>query len=62
VDEPFPGGERVLVITHSANHCLLDQLGHGTPLEQLVEAEFDWRPGWAYVVPANAFSSSSDIE
>ena len=53
-------GERVVVIAHSANRWALDHLVSGTPLEQLVDAPFDWQPGWLYVV--NASSSASDIE
>jgi hypothetical protein len=33
---------------------------NGAPLEQLVDAPFEWQPGWTYVV--NASSSASDIE
>jgi broad specificity phosphatase PhoE len=43
-------GERILVIAHSANRWALDHLLHGTPLEELVDAPFDWRPGWSYVL------------
>ena len=39
----------------SSTYDLLD----GAPLEELVDAPFDWQPGWIYVV--NASSSSSDI-
>jgi broad specificity phosphatase PhoE len=53
-------GERILVVAHSANRWALDHLVNGLPLEELVGAPFDWRPGWLYVV--NASSSSSDIE
>jgi broad specificity phosphatase PhoE len=55
-------GERILVIAHGANRVALDHLVHGTPLEELVDAQFDWQAGWLYVLPANASSSSSDIE
>jgi broad specificity phosphatase PhoE len=53
-------GDRVLVIAHSANRWALDHLLDGRPLEELVDAPFDWQPGWIYVV--NASNSSSDIE
>jgi broad specificity phosphatase PhoE len=53
-------GERVVVIAHSANRWALDHLVSGSPLEELVDAPFDWQPGWVYVV--NASSSDSDIE
>jgi broad specificity phosphatase PhoE len=55
-------GERIVVIAHSANRWALDHLVHGTPLEELVDAPFEWREGWTYVVSANVSSSSSDIE
>ena len=53
-------GERIVVIAHSANRWALDHLVDGTPLEVLVEAQFEWQPGWVYRV--NASSSASDIE
>jgi broad specificity phosphatase PhoE len=55
-------GERVLLIAHSANRWALDYLVNGTPLEQLVDAPFDWQDGWLYVLRANASRSSSAIE
>ena len=53
-------GERIVVIAHSANRWALDHLLNGAPIEELVDAPFDWQPGWLYVV--NASSSASDIE
>jgi broad specificity phosphatase PhoE len=44
-------GERVLVIGHAATRWSLDHLLDGAALEDLVEAPFDWREGWFYVVP-----------
>ncbi|MFC4534801.1 histidine phosphatase family protein [Sphaerisporangium dianthi] len=44
-------GARLLVIAHSANRWALDHLFHGRPLEDLVDAPFDWRPGWTYHIP-----------
>jgi alpha-ribazole phosphatase/probable phosphoglycerate mutase len=41
-------GERVLLISHAAPRWALDHLLRGVPLEQLVRASFDWRPGWEY--------------
>ena len=55
-------GERIVVIAHSANRWALDHLVHGTPLEELVEAPFQWQEGWLYVLSANASRSASDIE
>ena len=53
-------GERIVVISHSANRWALDHLVNGRPLEDVVDAPFDWQPGWTYLV--NASSSASDIE
>src|SRR5205814_3948072 len=41
-------GRRVLVIGHSATRWALDQLLAGSALEDLVDAPFDWQPGWLY--------------
>jgi broad specificity phosphatase PhoE len=41
-------GGRVLLIGHSATRWALDHLIDGVPLEQLVDAPFDWRAGWEY--------------
>ncbi len=43
---------RVLLIAHSANRWALDHLLHGRALEELVDAPFDWQPGWVYRLPA----------
>lgn len=43
-------GERVLVIAHSA--WSLEHLLQDRPLEELVDAPFDWRPGWTYRLPS----------
>lgn len=44
---PYAGG-RVLLIGHSATRWALEHLLLGTPLEDLVDAPFDWQPGWSY--------------
>jgi alpha-ribazole phosphatase/probable phosphoglycerate mutase len=44
-------GERVVVISHSANRWALDHLLRGEALEDLVDAPFNWREGWHYEVP-----------
>jgi len=44
---PFDG-RRILVIGHSATRWALDHLLAGRALEELVDAPFDWRPGWLY--------------
>lgn len=45
-------GRRVLLIGHTATRWGLDHLLHGLPLEHLVQAPFDWREGWLYLLPA----------
>ena len=44
---PFDG-RRILVIGHSATRWALDHLLAGRALGELVDAPFDWRPGWRY--------------
>lgn len=39
-------GKRVLVVSHAAPRWALQHLLDGIPLEELVEAPFEWRPGW----------------
>lgn len=49
-------GKRVLVIGHVATRWGLEHHLTGTPLEELVGADLDWREGWEYVArqrPAN---------
>lgn len=41
-------GKTVLLIGHSANRWALQHLLDGAPLEDLVDAPFDWRPGWEF--------------
>jgi broad specificity phosphatase PhoE len=45
-------GTRVLVIGHAATRWALDHLVTGVALEHLVNAPFDWRPGWSYALPS----------
>jgi len=45
-------GQRVLVIGHVATRWGLDVTLLGTPLEGLVSREFNWQPGWEYVIPS----------
>lgn len=47
-------GRRVLVVAHSANRWALQVLLGGARIEDLVDAPFQWQPGWEYV-----FSSTS---
>jgi broad specificity phosphatase PhoE len=41
-------GQRVLVIGHVATRWALDHAALGIPLEELVDAPFEWREGWEY--------------
>jgi broad specificity phosphatase PhoE len=47
-------GQRVCLISHSANKWALDVLLCGQRLEDLVDADFGWREGWEYVVRESA--------
>ncbi|SCL30462.1 hypothetical protein [Micromonospora inyonensis] len=44
-------GRRVLIVAHSASRRASDHLLHGRALAELVDAPFDWRPGWSYRLP-----------
>jgi broad specificity phosphatase PhoE len=44
-------GCTVVVIGHSATKWALDCLLEGATLRALVDAPFDWREGWRYLVP-----------
>lgn len=44
-------GKRVLVVSHAAPRWALQHLLGGTPLEELVGAQFAWQPGWTFAVP-----------
>ncbi|MFO7571164.1 MAG: histidine phosphatase family protein [Gaiellaceae bacterium] len=41
---------RVVLIGHSATKWALDHVLEGTPLPELVEGSFRWRPGWLYTL------------
>ncbi|MEO6397441.1 MAG: histidine phosphatase family protein [Tepidiformaceae bacterium] len=45
-------GQRVLVISHSANKWALDCLLAGAILTDLVDAPFGWQEGWEYTLGA----------
>jgi broad specificity phosphatase PhoE len=47
-------GRRVLLIGHSATRWALDHLLAGRALEDLVDADFAWQPGWLYRTGAGA--------
>jgi hypothetical protein len=42
---------RLLLIGHSATRWALDALINRQRLEDLVDAPFNWRPGWEYTIP-----------
>ena len=44
--------ERVILIGHTATRWALEHRVHGAPLEELVSAPFDWRPGWEFRLPS----------
>ncbi len=50
-------GARVLLIGHSATCWALDHLLHGTALEDLVGAPFQWQEGWLYALPTSGTDS-----
>jgi len=41
-------GRRILVIGHVATRLALDHHIRGVPLEDLIDADFEWRGGWEY--------------
>jgi alpha-ribazole phosphatase/probable phosphoglycerate mutase len=43
-------GCTVLVVSHSANRWALQHLLDGVSIEELVDAPFEWRPGWEYTL------------
>jgi alpha-ribazole phosphatase/probable phosphoglycerate mutase len=43
-------GRRVLMVAHSANRWALQHLLEGQDLGQLVVGDFNWRPGWDFVL------------
>jgi 2,3-bisphosphoglycerate-dependent phosphoglycerate mutase len=44
------GGSHVLVIGHIATRWAFEHYLNGIPLEDLMEAEFNWREGWEYLL------------
>jgi 2,3-bisphosphoglycerate-dependent phosphoglycerate mutase len=44
-------GRRVLVIGHVATRWGLEVALLGAPLEELINRDFGWQPGWEYVIP-----------
>ncbi|MDA1359701.1 histidine phosphatase family protein [Glycomyces luteolus] len=47
-------GQRVVIIAHSANRWALHVLLGGEAIERLVNAPFNWQPGWHYTVTAGS--------
>ena len=43
-----------VTIAHSANRWAIQHHLHGTPLADVIEAPFDWQPGWEYVLDQRA--------
>jgi broad specificity phosphatase PhoE len=48
---PRHQNETILLIAHSANRWALQCLLEGQLLEALLDAPFDWQPGWRFTVP-----------
>jgi broad specificity phosphatase PhoE len=46
-------GKHVLIVSHSAPRWALQCLLGGKELEDLVDAPFDWQPGWRFVLPSD---------
>ena len=44
-------GQRILVIGHIATRFALDHHLDRVPLEDLIDADFEWRTGWEYQIP-----------
>ena len=43
-------GKRIVLISHASPRWALEHLLVGKPFEDLVDAPFEWRPGWEYVL------------
>ncbi len=50
---------RIVAIGHSANRWSLEHLVNGTALEDLVDAPFNWQPGWIYLVSRPAAGAAA---
>jgi len=48
---PGHQNQTILLIAHSANRWALQCLLEGQMLEALLDAPFDWQPGWGFTVP-----------
>jgi 2,3-bisphosphoglycerate-dependent phosphoglycerate mutase len=52
-------GQRVLLIGHVATRWALDHFVNRISLRDLVDAPFDWREGWVYLLDQSAFKRHS---
>lgn len=43
-------GSRTLIVGHVATCCALAYYLNGKILEELIQADFEWRPGWEYAI------------
>lgn len=51
---PEHDGKRVLLVGHAATRWALQQVLVGKPLEELVDAPFEWQEGWEFTLaPTN---------
>jgi 2,3-bisphosphoglycerate-dependent phosphoglycerate mutase len=52
LDDLFPrwDGSRILVIDHTATRVALEHYLKNVPLQDLIQAEFQWQSGWEYVL------------
>jgi alpha-ribazole phosphatase/probable phosphoglycerate mutase len=53
-------GERILVIAHSANRWALQVLLDGARIEDLVDAPFQWQPGWRFSLTEDALDHTPE--
>jgi alpha-ribazole phosphatase/probable phosphoglycerate mutase len=51
-------GKRILIIAHSANRYALQVLLGNSRLEELVDAPFEWQPGWEYALTPASLTRS----
>lgn len=53
-------GQRVLLVAHSANRWALQHLLDGAELAALVDAPFDWQPGWEFTLTSGCRPPARD--
>lgn len=54
-------GQRVVLVSHSANRWALQHLLEGARLEDLVDEPFAWQPGWEYSLPGGWSPAGDDV-